>query len=686
MMIAIGNSISGSSSLGSGQSAISHSALLAEFVAVGDTVEDISGTGTARNPRNLHAINPFGLGTNASGSPFYPNGSDTNFTTSTPFTICARFKSSSALSFNSILNNEAVGSTYKGINFGHQVGGGASFHMAHNNFQYALQAFTTGTFFDVNGNSVTLGTRNQLNNGQWHFIAITYTGVFAAANIRWYVDKAVAQTSGNTAGSNISIATTQPWIIGRRIGDTNHHNITVAEVAFYNVAKTHAELIAIEDGEVDTVGLLRYYKNEEESGSVIYNHYVTNIADPKHGTISGVTPNTARVSGSGRKSRSFANRYGFNLNGSVVVPANLAAPTQDVLGNALTNSGKVKYPTSITSTSPLTFKPNPSGYDELTDLGLTSSTTITAGTTVFRNSEVANPFFKNAAETKFLVFFRPLRHFANLLGSDEIGSVLTYLSIKTYLIGLHGQSNAVGSNNSANGDAFVTTSYGNTTTPYAFITNNNDSNSVAQSVSRFLNYNPDVNTGNDRGNQYGADASLLKDLVTAGRCPYLYKYAVSATSMFSGGSLHYWHPTSRGGSGNALYPLMIPGYTAAINLLRANGRSDIEVIFFWDQGEANIGQAGYQTALEALDTQLKVDVPEYKGKFILRRVHTPYVLSNDILRTQQDAFAAAAPAVRKSINSDDCASWDVSNVHIRIQGQEIIGQRVASTMIAAGWL
>jgi hypothetical protein len=107
----------------------------------------------------------------------------------------------------------------------------------------------------------------------------------------------------------------------------------------------------------------------------------------------------------------------------------------------------------------------------------------------------------------------------------------------------------------------------------------------------------------------------------------------------------------------------------------------------WDQGEANRSstQAVYQAALEALDTALKADIPEYNGRFVLRRGHIDYFglvggTSNGV-RLAQDAFAAADPGLRISYNSDDCASWDTDDVHLTIPGQELSGQRAAAAIL-----
>jgi hypothetical protein len=509
----------------------------------------------------------------------------------------------------------------------------------------------------------------------------------------------MSDTTNNILGTDGDMVSPRDWKSGGRpnaASETN--NMTFAEIIIYNTVKTHQELIEIEDGKIDTVGLLRYYKHEEEAGATVYNHYVTDYGNPYHGVITGASPATLRVSmGSGSRTRSFANKYGYTLSGSTIIPVNLADTTKTVANATPGFVGKVKYPVSDIVIAPLSFKPNPNGYDELNELGLTSSTTIEASTNIFLNTETKNPLFRNTDETKFLAFYRRLRHFAgtttqgyynNSLG--EISQVLNHLNLKTYLIVQCGQSNAVGTNSVGVGGDFVNSAYRNQLST-CYMANNADGN-APQVITKFNIYDADASsTLGGRGNAIGPDASLMGDLQTANKTIYLFKYAIGSTSLLPS-ALNYWHPTDTSGAGERLYPYLRNGILEAITFLKATGRTNIEVIFFWDQGEANRSstQAVYQAALEALNTALLADIPEYEGKFILRRGHSAYFGlvggSSNGVKLAQDAFAAVSPTTRISYNSDDCASWDTDDVHLTIPGQELSGQRAAAAILSAGWI
>jgi hypothetical protein len=671
---------------------LSHEAILAEFVKHNGTVQDISGEDGSRNPRNLFAVNT----DPASHTVTYPKGTggqDLGFGASSTFTICIRFKSALSGAENVIFSNEDWAASYKGIRLDHSSSGSLRVE-----FFTALSVTSlrgrVGTYRDVNGDAVVTTNQNSLNNGSWHFIAITFNGTHAQSALRMYVDKTLSDSSNNIVNTTGDIVSLRDWKAGGRpnaASETN--NMTFAEIIFYNVVKTHQELIEIEDGKIDTTGLLRYYKHEEEAGATIYNHYVTDYGNPYHGTITGASPATLRVSmGSGSKTRSFANKYGFTLSGSTVIPVNLADTTKDVANATPTYSGKVKYPVSDIVMSPLSFKPNPNGYDELNELGLTSSTTITDASTVFLNTENHNPLFKDRVNKKFLAFYRPLRLFTGTAATgaynaalSEMASVLTHLDIRTYLIVQSGQSNAVGTNTLTEGD-FVNSAYRNKLS-YGFIANNADG-IATQVITKFNLYDADAlpTAVSGRGSLIGPDASMMGDIVAADKTVFLFKYAVGSTSLLPS-VLNYWHPTDNSGAGTMLYPFLRDGILAAIAFLNARGRTNIEVIFMWDQGEANrsSAQGVYQAALEALDTALKADIPEYNGRFVLRRGHIDYFglvggTSNGV-RLAQDAFAAADPGLRISYNSDDCASWDTDDVHLTIPGQELSGQRAAAAIL-----
>jgi hypothetical protein len=672
---------------------LSHEAILAEFVKHNGTVQDISGEDGGRNPRNLFAVNT----DPASHTVTYPKGTggqDLGFGSSSTFTICLRFKSSVSAAENVILSNEDWATSYKGIRIDHSSSGSLRVELFTALSTSSIRG-RVATYRDVNGDAVVTTTQNSLNNGSWHFVAITFDGTHSQAALRMYIDKTLSDSSNNIVNTTGDIVSPRDWKSGGRpnaASETN--NMTFAEIIFYNVVKTHQELIEIEDGKIDTVGLLRYYKHEEEAGATIYNHYVTDYGNPYHGVITGASPATLRVSmGSGSKTRSFANKYGYTLSGSTIIPVNLADTTKTVANATPGFVGKVKYPVGDLVMSPLSFKPNPNGYDELNELGLTSSTTITDSSTEFLNTENHNPLFKDRVNKKFLAFYRPLRLFTGTAATgaynaalSEMASVLTHLDIRTYLIVQSGsQSNGVGTNTLTEGD-FVNPAYRNKLS-YGFIANNADG-VAAQVITKFNLYDADAlpTAVSGRGSLIGPDASMMGDLVAANKTVFLLKYAIGSTSLLPS-VLNYWHPTDMSGAGTRLYPFMRDAIQDTIAFLNSVGRTNIEVIYFSDIGESNRSatQTDFQNALEAMDAALKADIPEYNGKYVLRRGHLAFFglvggTSNGV-RLAQDAFAAADPALRKCYNSDDCDSWDTDDVHLTIPGQELSGQRAAAAIL-----
>jgi len=85
------------------------------------------------------------------------------------------------------------------------------------------------------------------------------------------------------------------------------------------------------------------------------------------------------------------------------------------------------------------------------------------------------------------------------------------------------QSNGFGSNNLTD-DTFTDANY-LTVTPNVFISNNSTSTGV---VSGFSTYESDVN---GKGTLFGPDASLYKDLATAGKSFYALKWGLGSTSL-----------------------------------------------------------------------------------------------------------------------------------------------------------
>lgn len=204
-------------------------------------------------------------------------------------------------------------------------------------FSFAI-AITTGFMrwvgYSAGGNTdVTASTA--VHDGNWHHVACVY----GASRIKIYVDgvedldqAAIAALSNGTAVFSVGV-------LGTTIA---RHTGSMRDVRIYSVAKDATAIANIYAGATDLTGLVAQYNCNEESGTVGYdasgngNHLtLTNITEGTfHATDTAVTSNPA-------------NAVGYTLSGSVIVPRDESDPTLDVLGGALTHTGRCPYPVRV---------------------------------------------------------------------------------------------------------------------------------------------------------------------------------------------------------------------------------------------------------------------------------------------------------------------------------------------------
>lgn len=112
-------------------------------------------------------------------------------------------------------------------------------------------------------------------------------------------------------------------------------DMTIRDVRIYTNSKNGTQRQAIMDGQIDLENLVRRYKWDETNGTIMYDSvwwkHLNLINWPQHLTF---------TDGNGSD---FQNQVWYTNNAWVLVPRNEAIPTQDVLGNPLQYSWRVKY-------------------------------------------------------------------------------------------------------------------------------------------------------------------------------------------------------------------------------------------------------------------------------------------------------------------------------------------------------
>lgn len=595
------------------------------------------------------------------------------------FSVYMLLKSGETSSFNRIMSNRKWPSTNNGVDLSHGASGFFKAELYGNTSNRIERTFGIGV--DINGLSKNPAA---LNDGNWHGVLLTYDGSGTKEGINIY--------GYDTTGTHIIKSTTAPTITGSLAGlslasgvawkfcnietSTDNKDMQFQHVQFFGQELTHEEAISLLHHQEVARGKRRHYPLNEKIGATFFNSWITDQNNRLHGSCTD-TGTHGRVNDG---VWSHDNRYGFNQSSGVNIPFDRRTSNKDAQGTEipLANIGKVKFDGLIIDAGTGEFKPNPNGYDELNNIGITSSTTYTPGGTLFANSELQKNLFKNPQETEFLAYVRDLRHWTDYTAAlGQMGQAMAYVEAKIWLIAQTlSQSNTSGSNPST--PDFVDASYKDPI-EWAWIANN-PNGIVVQTVSKFEQY--DWGT-NDDGSAAGPDASMLKDIVDNGNiAPYIYKYSIGSTGWVTT-TLNYWYPYAVSGNPNThLYPLGRNGLREAITRMTSAGYENIEVVLFSDfccESSSSKDRVTYKTEIVTGLVQFQIDFPEWKGKVLARRGHDAYhsTVPTGEAREAIDDFVAEEPANRKTWNTDSYATHDTNDVHFTLRGQEENGQDAA---------
>jgi hypothetical protein len=133
-------------------------------------------------------------------------------------------------------------------------------------------------------------------------------------------------------------------------------------------------------GEFEEIGpVLGWWKCDEQSGTVAYD----SSGNGYHGTITNATLSTFHAT---QDIWSFQNQVGYNLSGSVYIPRDESDPTNDVLGNPLSYTGRRPNDFKLTGSNCLTADgtlyiaaAHLAGTETVVSSGGTSTPTISTG-------------------------------------------------------------------------------------------------------------------------------------------------------------------------------------------------------------------------------------------------------------------------------------------------------------------
>ncbi len=95
--------------------------------------------------------------------------------------------------------------------------------------------------FNHSGATTTAITSTKVNDGTWHFVAMTFDGAY----VRLYIDGAL---QGTFYGPSLGFLSFEDLYIGERGNNGNFFNGSIDDVRIYNRALTTAEIQALAQG------------------------------------------------------------------------------------------------------------------------------------------------------------------------------------------------------------------------------------------------------------------------------------------------------------------------------------------------------------------------------------------------------------------------------------------------------
>lgn len=97
-------------------------------------------------------------------------------------------------------------------------------------------------------NAMKIVSRQQLQPGKWHHVAMTYTGAGNASGMRLYIDGRAVDTDANPNSLNGTIRTTVPFTLGQRNMGQGIEGIGLQDVRMYNRALSMDEVAGVMGG------------------------------------------------------------------------------------------------------------------------------------------------------------------------------------------------------------------------------------------------------------------------------------------------------------------------------------------------------------------------------------------------------------------------------------------------------
>ncbi len=584
-----------------------------------------------------------------------------------------------------VMTNRVWSGDFQGWEFDHSQGGAITIDLWTAAAERIRKAFSNGTVgTDILGKTYPSPA---INDGNWHPLLITYNGNKDWTGIEIYGFDTTGRRVliSNNTGSNLGTITKTAksgvdWMLSNipaTTSDDKDHQFQ--HVQWFNVVLTHKEAIRLCHREEVIRGKIRHYGLEEKIGKDYYNSFQKDTTN-RNNAVCTDTGSHGRLNDG---VLSMANKKGYTLSASVIIPLDVAAKTRDAAGGLIPpeSLGKVSFVGELQVADPFQFKPNPLGWDELVNAGISSAASYTVGGTLFKDNELSpRTLFKNSDDDTFIAYRRKLRHLEDYQDEMcETGQALANLEIPIFIVAMMASQ----SNTSGSGDVgvYVDSSYLDPIDG-AWIPDNG-LGFVTQVITNVETFDHGVNELADTA---GPNTSMMKDIVDGGYSVYTYQYSVGSTAL-KDLALNYHHVSViPGATGIHLYPLGIAGLRGLIDLMEDGGyaNKDIEVFLFSDfccEEARSKDKDEIKTDINEWIAQFRIDFPEFKLRILFRRGHDawhdPSATETEGYRGATDELVAENTALRKTWNTDAYTTQDADDVHFDIPGQESNGQDAA---------
>lgn len=300
------------------------------------------------------------------------------------------FKTSSTTSNERFISKGDSSGTPDGYAIGHSAGA----------IRFVMRAGNS-TSNNINLTSVA----SSYNDGDWHFLCVTYDGSKSASGVTIRVDGlGLVMTGSDNLTGNPSVP--DAFAISLKHGGGAVFDGLIRDVCCFN-----SELSAMNCTYLYTYGASGtsvapdlLVKCEESAGTTAYD----SSGNATHGTITNATLSTFHATDTG-VIKSYANDVGYSDGGSgVIVPRDESDTANDVTGSALDFSGRVKYDFSYVKSNCLTFDGTNdyvdiSGVLPSTDLMVTDGVSVSCWAKRTGNAGSANMIFSHRDQSTQLI-------------------------------------------------------------------------------------------------------------------------------------------------------------------------------------------------------------------------------------------------------------------------------------------